>query len=192
MFRKSVELQEDARAADRDYRFGAGRLLYRRSCAKAFGGRRQGRCFRLSARPLRVDPYRCCARSSVDQGRVAPLREDGADATMSASSAMFRSAGTSPFPNCRSSMTQWCWRRARRTTGSSDCPARIWTTSSAARLSSAGITAIRNFAALDPDLCGKHAVVIGNGNVALDVARILQRPATNSMAATSSPMPSNA
>jgi len=31
------------------------------------------------------------------------------------------------------------------------------------------------FAALDPDLSGDHAVVIGNGNVALDVARILAK-----------------
>ena len=31
------------------------------------------------------------------------------------------------------------------------------------------------FAALDPDLSGKHAVVIGMGNVALDVARILAK-----------------
>lgn len=31
------------------------------------------------------------------------------------------------------------------------------------------------FAALDPDLSGKHAVVIGMGNVALDVARILSK-----------------
>ncbi len=32
-----------------------------------------------------------------------------------------------------------------------------------------------NFATLDPDLSGKTAVVIGNGNVALDVARILAK-----------------
>ena len=32
-----------------------------------------------------------------------------------------------------------------------------------------------NFAALDPDLTGSTAVVIGNGNVALDVARILAK-----------------
>ncbi|KUO53735.1 MAG: pyridine nucleotide-disulfide oxidoreductase [Sphingomonadales bacterium BRH_c3] len=32
-----------------------------------------------------------------------------------------------------------------------------------------------DFAALDPDLSGKHAVVIGMGNVALDVARILAK-----------------
>lgn len=32
-----------------------------------------------------------------------------------------------------------------------------------------------NFAALDPDLSGKHAVVVGMGNVALDVARILSK-----------------
>lgn len=32
-----------------------------------------------------------------------------------------------------------------------------------------------HFAALDPDLTGKTAVVIGNGNVALDVARILAK-----------------
>ncbi len=31
------------------------------------------------------------------------------------------------------------------------------------------------FAGLDPDLSGRHAVVIGNGNVALDVARILAK-----------------
>ena len=31
------------------------------------------------------------------------------------------------------------------------------------------------FAELEPDLSGKHAVVIGNGNVALDVARILAK-----------------
>lgn len=31
------------------------------------------------------------------------------------------------------------------------------------------------FAALDPDLSGKHAVIIGMGNVALDVARILSK-----------------
>jgi ferredoxin--NADP+ reductase len=31
------------------------------------------------------------------------------------------------------------------------------------------------FASLAPDLSGKHAVVIGNGNVALDVARILAK-----------------
>ncbi|MFM5906622.1 MAG: FAD-dependent oxidoreductase, partial [Novosphingobium sp.] len=31
------------------------------------------------------------------------------------------------------------------------------------------------FAALDPDVTGSHAVVIGNGNVALDVARILAK-----------------
>jgi len=31
------------------------------------------------------------------------------------------------------------------------------------------------FAALDPDFSGEHAVVIGNGNVALDVARILAK-----------------
>lgn len=32
-----------------------------------------------------------------------------------------------------------------------------------------------DFAALDPDLSGRHAVVIGMGNVALDVARILSK-----------------
>lgn len=32
-----------------------------------------------------------------------------------------------------------------------------------------------HFAALDPDVSGSHAVVIGNGNVALDVARILAK-----------------
>jgi len=32
-----------------------------------------------------------------------------------------------------------------------------------------------DFAALDPDLAGRHAVVVGNGNVALDVARILAK-----------------
>lgn len=31
------------------------------------------------------------------------------------------------------------------------------------------------FAALDPDLSGKHAVIVGMGNVALDVARILSK-----------------
>ena len=34
------------------------------------------------------------------------------------------------------------------------------------------------FAELDPDLCVKHAVVIGMGNVALDVARILSKTAS--------------
>jgi ferredoxin--NADP+ reductase len=32
-----------------------------------------------------------------------------------------------------------------------------------------------NFATLDPDLSGRHAVIIGMGNVALDVARILSK-----------------
>jgi NADPH-dependent glutamate synthase beta subunit-like oxidoreductase len=32
-----------------------------------------------------------------------------------------------------------------------------------------------DFAKLDPDLSGKHVVIIGNGNVALDVARILAK-----------------
>ncbi len=34
------------------------------------------------------------------------------------------------------------------------------------------------FASLDPDLSGKHAVVVGMGNVALDVARILSKTET--------------
>ena len=43
------------------------------------------------------------------------------------------------------------------------------------------------FADLAPDLSGQTAVVIGMGNVALDVARILAIPAPNSTARTSSP-----
>lgn len=35
------------------------------------------------------------------------------------------------------------------------------------------------FADLNPDLSGRHAVVIGMGNVALDVARIFQKPMLN-------------
>ncbi len=35
-----------------------------------------------------------------------------------------------------------------------------------------------DFAGLNPDLSGKHVVVIGNGNVALDVARILSKTRT--------------
>ena len=47
-----------------------------------------------------------------------------------------------------------------------------------------------DFADLDPPLDGTHAAVIGNGNVALDCARILSKTRPSSKAPTSSATPS--
>jgi ferredoxin--NADP+ reductase len=54
------------------------------------------------------------------------------------------------------------------------CRAPIWAMSSGRRHWSGGTMGIP-IAGLAPDLSGGHAVVIGNGNVALDVARILAK-----------------
>ena len=80
--------------------------------------------------------------------------------------------------DCRAagrSMTRWCSPPARRMTRRSACPAKTWAMSSAAPLSSAGTTATPISPISIPDFSGKNAVVIGNGNVALDVARILAK-----------------
>ena len=73
------------------------------------------------------------------------------------------------------STTRWCSQPARRTTGRLGCRARISPTCSAARRSSAGTTATRSSPISTPTCRASHAVVIGMGNVALDVARILSK-----------------
>ena len=94
---------------------------------------------------------------------------------MSASSATSRSARTCRSPSCSASTTRSSSPPARRTTGRSASRATTCPAWSDRRRSSAGITAIPISPISHPPLDGPGAVVIGNGNVALDVARILAK-----------------
>ena len=64
-------------------------------------------------------------------------------------------------------------RRARRPTAGSGSPARTCPARGRRPSSSPGTTAIPTSRQLEFDLSGERAVVIGNGNVAIDVARML-------------------
>src|ERR1035437_10290739 len=71
----------------------------------------------------------------------------------------------------------WCWQPAPRAIDVSTFQARTFRASSARGHSAAGRTALRD--AHPPAIDGvQSAVVIGNGNVAIDVARVLAKSAT--------------
>ena len=75
--------------------------------------------------------------------------------------------------DARSTM-QWCWRPGQPATAGSEFREKICPASWAQAHSSAGTTAIRMRSRLLPAMSGS-AVIIGNGNVAIDVARILAK-----------------
>ncbi len=80
-----------------------------------------------------------------------------------------------PFRTLLRSTTPWCWRPARRPTGALGIPGDALP----GVLGSAAFVGWYNghpdYADLNPDIDGQDVIVIGNGNVALDCARILAK-----------------
>ena len=113
------------------------------------------------------------ARPSEDQVGLAGLREDRRSGPASASSATSRSAATSRTTTCCGSTTPSSTRSARRPTGAWASRARTCPARGPRPSSSPGTTATPTSRASRSTSPGRRAVVVGNGNVAVDVARML-------------------
>ncbi len=88
-------------------------------------------------------------------------------------SATSSSGATSPSRTCARTTTRSSTRSARRSTASSESPAKTLERSYAATDFVGWYNGHPDFAEHEFDLRGERAVVIGAGNVALDVARML-------------------
>ena len=152
---------------------GPGRLLHGgRASGERPAGR--GRHDRAAADAVGPRPAWRRARPPEHQGRLARVREDRACRRASASSATSRSARTSTTPISRASTTRSSTPSAPRPTGGSAFRARTCR-------GRGPPPSIRRLVQRPPGLpgpCrstfrGERAVVIGNGNVAVDVARML-------------------
>ena len=134
---------------------------------------RRGRHVRAAADAVGPRPARRRAGPSEHQGGLARVREDRRAARASGSSATSRWAATCRTTSCASSTTRSSTRSARRPTGGSASPARTCPARWSATEFVAWYNGHPDFQELEFDLDVERAVVIGNGNVALDVARML-------------------
>ena len=114
------------------------------------------------------------ARPPEDQGRLPRLREDRRAARASASSATSRSAATSRTTSSASRYHAVIYAVGAQTDRRMGIPGEDLPGLAAPRPSSSpGTTATPTTADLEFDLSAERAVVVGNGNVAIDVARML-------------------
>ena len=165
-------IDADGRVARRSRRLGPGRLLRGRGPARRRDAGR-GRHDRAPADAVGARPARRRARPPEDQVGLARLRAD-------------RRAARLPLPrqrrgrprrlrttSCSRSTTPSSTRSARRPTGGMGIPGEDLPGSWAATEFVAWYNGHPDFQELAFDLSGERAVVIGNGNVAVDVARML-------------------
>ena len=149
------------------------RASTRRGAGEGLWRERPGRYHRPLSVRLRPDPLRRCPGSSVAEGSIEALRP-GRGRRRSATSATSRSGAMFRPTNCAAFTMRSSWRSARRLTASSESRRRC-----AGVVGSAEFVGWYNghpdFVDLAPPLDGTHAAVIGNGNVALDCARILSK-----------------
>ncbi len=127
---------------------------------------------------LWADPLRRRARSPVAEGCRQALRQGRRQRGRRFHRQCRGRARRRGRQSCSTSTTPSSSPPARRTTASSASRARIWP----GVIGSAEFVGWYNghpdFADLDPPLSGTHAAIIGNGNVALDCARILAKTRT--------------
>ena len=164
---------ERVAAARRRRRLRPGRLLRGRRAAEERGPGRRGRPDRPAADAVGARPPRRRARPREHQGGLARVREDRARSPASASSATSRSVATSRTRSCSRSTTRSSTRSARRPTGGSGIPGEDLPGSWPATAFVAWYNGHPDFQELEFDLSHERAVVIGNGNVAIDCARML-------------------
>ena len=165
-----------AAAARGDRRLGPVGLLRGRAPAEeqvAPGPLRPGRHVRPPAHPLGPGARRRGARPPEHQGRQPRLREDRRRTRSSASTATSSSAATSRTTTCTTATTRSSTRWAPRPTAAWASPARTCPGSWAATEFVAWYNGHPDYRDLEFDLSGERAVVVGNGNVAADVARML-------------------
>ena len=125
------------------------------------------------ADPLRPRPLRRRAGPSQDQVGDPRLREDRRPRPSSASSATSRSAGTSPSTSSGSATTRVVFAYGTATDRQLGIPGEDLPGSHPATEFVNWYNAHPDFADREFDLSCERVVVIGNGNVAADVARML-------------------
>ena len=134
---------------------------------------RRGGPDRPAADALGARPARGGARPSQHQGRLARLREDRAHSRASASSATSRSVATSPTKSSQRRYDAVVYAIGAQTDRRLGIPGEDLPGSWPATAFVAWYNGHPDFQELEFDLSHERAVVIGNGNVALDVARML-------------------
>ena len=171
----SVSTSGDTHAAHRGDRVGTGGLLHRRGCAE--GVRRRACAVDIIDRlPVPFGLIRTGVAPDHQSIKAVSRRYE---ATALSDNVRFvgnvASAATCRSPNCSTCTTRWCWRPARPPTGRSGIPG----DDLPGVIGSAAFVGWYNghpdHAGLAPALDGGGAVIVGNGNVALDVARILAK-----------------
>ena len=124
--------------------------------------------------PVGARPPRRRARPSRDQGRLARLREDRRRSPASASSATSRSGTTVTHAELAALYDAVVYTVGAQTDrAASGIPGEDLPGSWPATEFVAWYNGHPDFQELDFDLSGERAVVVGNGNVAVDVARML-------------------
>ena len=146
------------------------RLLRRRPAAQ--GGRR-GRPVRRAADAVRARARRRRARPPEDQVGHADVRQDRAASGVPLLRRRRARRRRDAARSCWSATTRSSTRSARRPTTGWASPATTARGRSPPPSSSPGTTATRAHADEAFDLSCERAVVVGNGNVAIDVARML-------------------
>ena len=160
----------------RDRRRRPVRLLRRRAHPQGRGPARPGRPLRPPAHPVRPGPRRRRPRPPEDQVGDPRLREDrGARGLPLLRQRQGRPRHRGRGPRAPTT-TRSSSRSAARPTASSASPARTCPAATPPPPSSAGTTPTPTTPTTSFDLSTERAVVIGNGNVAMDVARMLALP----------------
>ena len=106
-------------------------------------------------------------------GWTRPFDRQTLRARAAASSATWRWAPTSRTRDLMRHYTRWSTPWARRPTSRSGSPARTCPAACPPREFVGWYNGHPDYRELEPDLSGRRAVIIGNGNVAADVARML-------------------
>ena len=160
----------DERPALRDRRRRPVRLLRRRAAARR--GLR-GRPARRAADAVRARARRRRARPPEDQVRHARLREDRGAPGLPLLRRRRARRATSRAPSCSSATTRSSTRSAPRATTGSGSPARTGRARTPRPSSSPGTTATPTTPTTSSTCRRGARSSIGNGNVAIDVARML-------------------
>ena len=154
-------------------RLRAGRLLRRRGTARERGPAVEVDLIERLPTPWGLVRLGVAPDHPEHQGRLARVREDRAPARASASSATSRSGATSRTRSSPSSYDAVVYAVGAQTDRRLGIPGEDLPGSWPATAFVAWYNGHPDFQDLEFDLSRERAVVIGNGNVALDVARML-------------------
>ena len=160
-------------AARRRRRLRPGRLLRRGRAPRERRAAGRGRPDRAAADAVGARPPRRRARPPEHQGGLARVREDRGHSRASASSATSRSGATSRTRSSPSVYDAVVYAFGAQTDRQLGIPGEDLPGSWPATAFVAWYNGHPDFQDLEFDLSHERAVVIGNGNVALDVARML-------------------